>query len=406
MTPKLRGSYRFVDADCGTVPVTSDDVQETEETLQRAVQFGVLPPPWSTDLLHIARMVFVADKRCDRRKAPDRWTRTIDLEVELIDPAPWRDRAGRIVLELLTVLTGDRWRLDFRQTNESFEVQMGLFDEPVSEVVLFSGGLDSTAYGSKRSREREPLLFVTYQDFHLYELQRRRLEKMSGGDGTRYVTTSQRVQEVQEWSSRSRGFLYVATAIWAATARGASRVCIPENGQLAVNPPLTPSRLGSCSTRSVHPYTLHLLNELIACLGEQDLTVENPLWSMTKGEVCELALQSGLSAEELAEETYSCGSHPANTGGRDEHCGACVPCLLRRSGLHASSGGDRTRYKEPPERVRQHENVRALEWWLNHEFGERDIVADMPLPPGLSARSLLPVLERGRIEYRTMLASL
>ena len=36
MTPKLRGSYRFVDADCGTVPVTSDDVQETEETLQRA----------------------------------------------------------------------------------------------------------------------------------------------------------------------------------------------------------------------------------------------------------------------------------------------------------------------------------------------------------------------------------
>src|SRR5690606_4460147 len=134
---------------------------------------------------------------------------------------------------LLTVLTGDRWRLDFRQTNESFEVQMGLFDEPVSEVVLFSGGLDSTAYGSKRSREREPLLFVTYQDFHLYELQRRRLEKMSGGDGTRYVTTSQRVQEVQEWSSRSRGFLYVATAIWAATARGASRVCIPENGQLA-----------------------------------------------------------------------------------------------------------------------------------------------------------------------------
>src|SRR5690606_2923543 len=78
-----------------------------------------------------------------------------------------------------------------------------------------------------------------------------------------------------ERSSRSRGLLYLAAAVHAAAAHGVRRVDVPENGQLAVNPPLTPSRLGALSTRSVHPWTLHQLNELIDAVGG-DVVVYNP----------------------------------------------------------------------------------------------------------------------------------
>ena len=70
-----------------------------------------------------------------------------------------------------------------------------------------------------------------------------------------------------EPSSRSRGLLYVAAAVYAAAAHGARTVLVPENAQLAVNLPLSPSRAGACSTRSVHPRTLSLLNNLIAQAG-------------------------------------------------------------------------------------------------------------------------------------------
>ena len=61
---------------------------------------------------------------------------------------------------------------------------------------------------------------------------------------------------------------------------GAPSVLLPENGQLAVNLPLTPSRPAACSTRSAHPRTLNLLNQLITALGG-GVTVMNPLSAAT-----------------------------------------------------------------------------------------------------------------------------
>ena len=62
---------------------------------------------------------------------------------------------------------------------------------------------------------------------------------------------------------------------------------MPENGYIALNIPLTPSRVGTCSTRTTHPYFLHTVRELTGLLGMTN-PIENPLAGRTKGEVLAL----------------------------------------------------------------------------------------------------------------------
>jgi Queuosine biosynthesis protein QueC len=204
-----------------------------------------------------------------------------------------------------------------------------------------------------------------------------------------------------ELSSRTRGFLYMAAAVHAAAAHGVRRVDVPENGQLAVNPPLTPSRLGALSTRSVHPWTLHLFNELIKAIGG-DVELVNPLLHLTKGEVCARGLEAGLTKDELFD-TISCGRH---TYLGDQNCGSCFPCLVRRSGLLHAVGEDRSGYEH--EQISEDEAVdlHAIRSWLQRGFGERDLVADMPWPPETTPASVLPVVQRGRAELMSMLGRL
>lgn len=205
-----------------------------------------------------------------------------------------------------------------------------------------------------------------------------------------------------ESSSRSRGFLYAATAIFVAAAHGVRRVAMPENGQLALNPPLTPDRIAAFSTRSVHPWVVDRLNRLIDAVGG-NVEVYNPFLYLTKGEVCRIAREAGLRDDDLAA-TVSCGNHPAQR--RQGNCGYCYPCLIRRSGLLAS-GGDPTRYQKSgfDGRHRQ-KHLADLQSWLARPFGARDVIADMPLPPDVSLAKVTDTLQRGREELRAMLRAL
>lgn len=208
-----------------------------------------------------------------------------------------------------------------------------------------------------------------------------------------------------EKSSRTRGLLYAATAVFLAAAHDVPQVAVPENGQLALNPALTPARVAACSTRSVHPYTLHLLNELIRRVGGE-VSLVNPYLELTKGEVCRRALAAELPPTVLTGATVSCGHPPRNA--RELHCGYCYPCLVRRSGLLAALGADNTPYAHDVWQLADNVDItvdrRALHRWLSRPFGVRDLITDMPLPDGTSLAPLLAVIERGRAELADMFA--
>ncbi|MFC7550243.1 7-cyano-7-deazaguanine synthase [Plantactinospora sp. GCM10030261] len=383
-----------------------------DSAIERNLAPGSLPASWAEDLLQIARAVYLADKLSRRDACRDRWTRTIALSVQLVEPDRWRDHTEPILVAMLETLTSDRWDVRFRGGATSHRgVQGDLVLPPAQEVTLFSGGLDSTAYAAERSRlPGGPLLLLSY----CHSRWRHQQEEISAG--LRPVRDLRHLQVLEqtnlggrkaEPTSRSRGLLYLATAIYVASSHNVAQVTIPENGQLAVNPPLTAARVAAASTRSVHPYFLHLINKLIGAVGGT-VTVVNPLLPATKGEVCRRARDAGLTLATIMR-TVSCGRPPWLYGGGDlDHCGRCYPCLLRRSGLLTGVGRDDTPYKAdvlaPGVKRGQRADLLALRTWLANDFGIRDLAVDLPLPPQADAHALLETILRGRDELRHLIA--
>jgi hypothetical protein len=112
---------------------------------------------------------------------------------------------------------------------------------------------------------------------------------------------------------------------------------------------LDPLRLGSNSTRTTHPYYMARWNDLLGELGI-DGEILNPYWDKTKGEMAAGCRNPAL-LKKLATDSLSCSSP---TKGRwqglgIEHCGYCLPCLIRRAALMAAwgNGNDATTYTVP-----------------------------------------------------------
>ncbi|MGP3970031.1 7-cyano-7-deazaguanine synthase [Streptomyces sp. 6N223] len=398
--------------------------REREHRVTGRFQLPGPVPQWAEDFFRVARAVFLADKDVKRSTAPDGWTRHINLSVPVADPDRWRAPAAlRHLTGVLETLTADRWDLVFRPLRRRpVQEAMPLADPTdfASEVALFSGGLDSLGWAATRARagDRRPLLLVTFREIKLRDVQRQAFAAVRRLTTRRHVThlllsltpAGKDAPRELEQSSRSRGLLYASCAIRAAAAHRVGTVHLPENGQLALNPPLTAARLASCSTRSVHPWTLHHLNTLMDEIsgGEAVVRVDNPLAHLTKGEVCRTARTAGLSQADL-ESTLSCGRPPkrwARKGPRPNNCGYCFPCLVRRSGLVHANGHDHTPYLADPrsegEPEHRTEDWRALRRWLHSSFTLPDLLADFPLPLGSDLAVALDVIARGRRELRNL----
>lgn len=413
-----RGVFSYAFTATGTYPATGHwtRVGETDfrSSLKR-IRCAVFPaeatPEWADDLLRIARAVYLVDKRSPRPHGRDPWTRELCLWVQVTDKSRWEGEPLAILNAVLRVLTSDVWHITVESGAPPIDAEQRLFkDRTASEVALFSGGLDSAAYAAQQACTPGGMLLLIGHDFadahepqkRLYtaidqlENKQRRIEYCAVAD------KPSRKGKRPETSTRSRGFLFAATAIYAAAAHGVTLAMVPENGQLAINPPLTPARLAACSTRSVHPWVLDQLNQLITAI-HGNVRVHNPFLYQTKGQVCAIAYNSGLSEGALTQ-TVSCGNYSVHrlTG----NCGYCYPCLIRRSGLHAALGKDGTYYERDLQALTTFDTAQQLldlQRWLSQKFTSHELIADMPLPRNVSLHAVLSMLTQGRAEIRHML---
>jgi Queuosine biosynthesis protein QueC len=139
--------------------------------------------------------------------------------------------------------------------------------------------------------------------------------------------------------------VFIALAVLAATSlprhRDGERIplYLNENGFIAINPPITPARLGSLSTRTAHPA---FLADIQKVLDSADLRVDivNPYLIKTKGQMLNECLdQAALS--QLAIASTSCGRYQRHNY---RHCGRCIPCQIRRAAFIAWETTDPTDY--------------------------------------------------------------
>jgi 7-cyano-7-deazaguanine synthase in queuosine biosynthesis len=298
--------------------------------------------------LSTALGVWAADKFVPRRAAPDAWTRQITLHLP-VSPG-WLPLASPLT-RLLNFLTGDDWTLKLREAN----LNLGLQGEwPCAwrpdAVMLFSGGLDSLVGALNALEAGERLLLVSHYDFgQLAAIQQTlaaALLSHYGPDRLRHLGLRVQFPHAPELSLRSRSLLYLALGLAAAAGFGpATPLIIPENGWISLNPPLTANRLGSCSTRTTHPFFLEQLTGLRRAAGLVN-PLANPYEKLTKGDMVARSRHPELLSR-LFRLSVSCARPVVSRWqkGAAGACGYCYPCLMRRAALHTRGWDDGAHYR-------------------------------------------------------------
>jgi 7-cyano-7-deazaguanine synthase in queuosine biosynthesis len=372
----------------------------------------VAPAARAWDLLSIALAVVSADLAGHRERSPDGWTREFDLTVSVIDAPFWNNNA-QILQKLLAYLSTDRWSLCF--VEGGILPRPGQLEHPTEDcVVLLSGGLDSFIGAiDLAARGKRPLA--------VSQVVRGDVEKQAdfaAGIGLRHFQVNHNAvvpNPERPPSQRARSIIFLAYGVLMATTlaryHAGEEVTLYacENGFIAINPPLTGGRLGSLSTRTMHPVVISLLQQL---LDAADLRVRivNPYRFKTKGEMLKECLAQPLLAAH-AWQTTSCGRFK-RFGYR--HCGRCVPCLVRRAALHAWRGQDATGYVYDNlalgvEERAGFDDVRSALMGITdcREMGtSRWLGATLSSPLVADESSLIGVVERGLAEIDSLLLTL
>ncbi|ASP68621.1 Qat anti-phage system QueC-like protein QatC [Sinorhizobium meliloti] len=353
-----------------------------DDAIKQLKNANATPSSVGLEMLLLSALVYLADTQINRVQASqDGWTREIGLHLPVGDIDLWN--GVKCTLEtMLRFLTGDLWSVDFRpwpaKVATGLSSQTDLLRPTFKGISLFSGGLDSLIGAIDHLKMgREEMLFVSHRaDGSISKPQSdlfgRVKEQYPDQAVKRLAFGNPRVETKfeglrSENSTRGRSFLFIGLAAFAGSALSEPfPIIVPENGLISLNVPLDPTRLGSNSTRTTHPYYFRRWNDLLRKLGIQG-TVQNPYWNKTKGEMV-LECQDVSFLKQVASISLSC-AHPAHDryhGGGKPHCGHCLPCIIRRGAFKRAEkviGADPTPYRT--------DDLAAMEFDSTRKTGEQ-----------------------------------
>lgn len=311
---------------------------------------GIQPSPEALELYSLAVLVYAADTRISRlTESEDDWTREICIVLPVRDQATWLPVKPKLE-EMLAFLTGDIWTVEFRShtieqapASQTSLIESGKLVEYTS-VSLFSGGLDSLIGAiDQLATDERPLLVSHAGEGAISEAQHKCFEGLKS-EFPQATFNWLRVwlqfdknlfpEIAGENTTRARSFLFLAAgALTASGLDSQTTIRVPENGFIALNIPLDSNRLGALSTRTTHPYYLARWQELVKELGIR-ADIQNPFWNKTKGEMVK-ACKNIPVLYDLLPSSMSCSSPTKGRwrGHGVEHCGYCLPCLIRRAAL-------------------------------------------------------------------------
>ena len=330
-----------------------------DHALKKLKENGIYPTEDGIDILNLAGLVYLADTRISRSlHSQDSWTREIAIETPVFNHEKWTS-LGELFTRMLNFLTGDRWIISFRKRDEelSKKPEDGTPPPEFDAVTLFSGGMDSLIGTIKHLENHERIALISHAgDAHTKNAQSKLLAHFQG----KYPDLDPLYLDLwmvfeknlipdggNENTTRSRSFLFIAFGIFAMSGmKGVSTLEVPENGLIALNVPLEELRIGSHSTRTTHPFYLDSWNQVLNGLG-LELSVRNPYWNKTKGEMADDCLNKGFLLQ-VIRDSISCSSPQKArwSGVAPQHCGYCVPCIIRRAAMNKAfrQEGDSTPY--------------------------------------------------------------
>ncbi len=324
------------------------------EVVKQLRHLKLKPSEKGFDLLVLALMVQMADAKLNREQtSQDNWCREIEIILPVSDVHAWNNAKKNLEV-MLRFLTGDRWRVEFRNRNALYK---NIFNNKYSTVPaydgihLFSGGMDSLINAIDKINEGKKPLFVSHGgDATVSKSQQEVFQKINDQFGKKVKFDRVRIPSghfddnlfpnvKSEYTTRGRSFLFFALASFVGTAfKKDFELIVPENGLIALNVPLDGTRLGASSTRTAHPYYIHRWQQLLDEI-QLPAKLKNPYWNKTKGEMLKECKDQKF-LKNVISTSISCAS-PASkrySASNDAHCGQCVPCIIRRAAIGHAMG--------------------------------------------------------------------
>lgn len=321
--------------------------------LQRTIddfrKHNIFPSEAGFDAIVLGLLVYMADMKISRTsQAQDSWSREIILTVPVFDNH-WNTYKSTFE-RMLKFLTGDLWSIEFtmRESTLAHEERFEDRTDKYRIASLFSGGMDSLIAAINYMEQGQPTLLVS----HAGESRVRHwqtdllsvLDEKYGNvphENAYYWTNLEEVEFPEagtDLNQRSRSFLFITIALLAMSGvKECTQLFMPENGLIALNVPLEYLRLGSHSTRTTHPFYLQLWNEVVSDIF--GFSISNPYWNKTKGEMAEECLNKEVLKIAMGQ-SFSCSSVNSVSiqSGKSNHCGHCLPCIIRRTAMHKAFG--------------------------------------------------------------------
>jgi len=298
------------------------------------------------DLLEIAAYVYCSDRLVSRGSRDSveyhSWSRLFEFVTKVRDYEFWNTPdVIDILKQALTFMSGDR---DYNFTFQPGHLThpTGLFDNKQFQiipkqnpkVILFSGGLDSlVGIVDCLENSTDQLFLVSHrsgqprtsktQDQLIKVLKERfpnRIEHYKFHCNLRKIT---RIEETQ----RTRIFLYTSIAYALAHAVSANEIYVYENGITSINFPKHQDQMNARASRTTHPKTITLLENLYSKVNQSKIRIVNPFLWKTKTDILNKLEQ--LGHKDLISSSVSC-SHTSQTLRSTTHCGGCSQCIDRR----------------------------------------------------------------------------
>lgn len=312
-------------------------------TLVKDIQrTGLCPSETVWDFNTIALAVATADYAVARKISADGWTRQMDLTVHLCNPTTW-EPVKKELEKILRFLTGDFWYLTFDGGGVVPPCSKNKKQFDCDCISLLSGGVDSLVGAIDLTADNHKPIFVSQVVRGDAEAQRNFAEKIRAQ--STHFQWSHKIhlpQGESEGSTRGRSIVFLAFAALAASAVKTQPGCpveiiVPENGFISLNVPLNPGRMGSFSTKTTHPVYLTGIQNIWDKLN-LNLQLVTPYKFKTKGEVLAQCRNQHLLRNLIMDST-SCGKYSRHG---QQHCGRCVPCMVRRAAFLEAGIPDNT----------------------------------------------------------------
>jgi 7-cyano-7-deazaguanine synthase in queuosine biosynthesis len=320
------------------------------EDVNRAL-CGNVPSPFR-DLLDIAVYVYVADQAFRRGSLTDRhfgadWRRRLCFHIPVRDPDLWKEtEVMQLLVSALSFLTEDEYGFQFERLVSGVPIQNyfrfidGDGARRVEEVVLYSGGLDSTAGAVQEAvLDRRRVMLVQHRPSPKPTPRQRalirRLRAKVGASAPDLATVrvNKKKSLTRETTQQSRSFLFTALGAALACTLDLPRVRFYENGVTSLNLPPSPQVVGARASRTTHPKVLEALSRLLTHLAGRRFTVENRFQWQTKTDVVRHI--AAADCADLIRLTTSCVCHRRSRNERP-HCGQCSQCIDRRFAVLAA----------------------------------------------------------------------